>query len=310
MPVQSLLAGSGAKLRADDLLGFLVMSTVPDRMIDYNAIGREWAREGLDSDLMPEPGTPLDTFGLACTAVQTKRVKGAAEVILVQRASKDGKTYQITRSVMDADNRVVEYPKAMTFDFDPDQQTLRVTRREDYDALRALERRVRDNYKDFKTQIPGSKVRTAVRDTLRLLNATNYMGKGIYLVPRDGLAKLEALQRVLMAIYGPDAYLALIPMLDTKTNRNDLSRFHADDIKGRAEELMNLIRPKLKAGGVVRSDMLANVLRQNKELKAQRDKILEVVGKETDEVEAYLETVGEQIEAFMELANGREEVAA
>ena len=312
MPIQQLVAmKGGAKIHADDLLGFLVMYTLPDRMVGYKNIVREWANEGLDPDVMPGPGRPTDIFGLACAAVATKRTRGLQEIILAERASTDGTTYQITRSVRDNDNRIVEHPKAMTLHFDPHTQTLTVTKREDYEVLENLENLVRANYRNFRGSIPGSKVRTAVRGTIvNELGGTSYMGKGIYMVPRDGLRVLESIEKVLDTTYGGDAHMSLIPLLDTKRNRDDLSRFHADDIRERCETLMQQVGAKLKAGGGVRADLLANVKKSYREIRDQRDQIIELVGRETETVENELELLAEQIEAFMDMAGAPEEVAA
>ncbi len=310
-PLQTLLAGMPAgSIKADDLLGFLTMFSVPDRMTDLAAITYEWDRLGLAEDLKPAPTKPLDTFALACAAVATSRNNEAGESVLVKRASTDGTAYQITRELRDDLNRIVEYPKAMTLEFKPDTEHLTVIMREDYEVLRKLEERVRDNYHAYRGQVSGRKVRGAVRETIvDKLGGTNYMGKGVYLVPREGLRVLEALRDMLGAIYNGDAPVVMIPMLNTKPNKEDLSRFHADEIRERCEALMGTIGAKLRSGGTVRSDMLANVLKQNGEIKAQRDRIMDLVGRETQAVEDQLDLLKAQIEALMDL-DSKQAVAA
>lgn len=306
-PIQGLLAtGGGAKVRAEDLLGFLTMYSVPDRMVEYHEVVQLWSSEKLDVKVMPKPSKPVDVFQLACSAVETRRKRsGANEVVLAERLklSTDRCDYQITRSVVDSDANRVEHPKAMIVQFTLHGEQIKVTQLEDYGVLAPLEREIKSNYRAFKTQIPGSKVRTGIRETIvGRLGGTNYMGKGIYMVPKKALSVLESMQRVLDSLYGKDAHMSLIPMLDTKINRDDLSRFHADEIKNRTEALMATIADKLEAGGTVRSDMLGNVLDAEAELQNQRDQIVAMLGRETASVDARLKAVATQVAALLKLS--------
>jgi hypothetical protein len=308
-PIKGLIAVQGSKVDPKDILGFLTMYSIPDRMVEYHEVVKQWTKNSLDTGLLPKPGKPIDVFQLACSAVQSKRVRGAADEILAQRAflSTQECVYQITHSVRDSVAKLVDHPKAMSIKFVVNGERITVERREEYDALSALEQKVRTNYRDFKTQIAGSKVRTGVRETIvNRLGGTNYMGKGIYMVPSAGLPELEAIQVALAELYGGDAHISLIPMLNTDGNRDDLSRFHADDIRERSEALMATIAEKLKVGGTVRKDMLGNVVDEMKALKDQRDRIFQVIGTETAAVESRLKAVAIQVEALTALSAQKE----
>lgn len=316
-PIKDLIAVSaGSKVDPDSILGFLTMYSIPDRMVDYRDVAKQWATHGLPANMpgntndkiLPKVAKPIDTFQLACSSVATKRVRGAADEVLTQRAflSTEECVYQITHSVRDAANKIVEHPKAMSVTFVTNGERITVERREEYDALASLEQTIRDRFKEYKGQIAGGKIRTGVRRIIvEILGGTNYMGKGIYMVPKAGLKELESIKLALHGLYGDDAHVSLIPMIDTKGNREDLARFHTDDIRERSEALIGTMAEKIREGGTVRRDMFENVVKEARALKEQRTRVLELVGNETQAVEERMKIVSDQIDKLATLMAGQ-----
>lgn len=307
-----MLAVKNGSVTKDMLLGVMAMYAVPDRPVDGSALRAEWTREGLDTGLVPEARQPVHVFMEACRSVATGK-RGVPSANRVTEINADLVThdqaecvYQITRLVRDAAAGVIDHPKAMTLRFDKTTTDITCIPRdpESYQALAELEDRVRDHFNSNATRVPGNKVRNAVRETLIKSGGTNLRGKsgGVYFVPVAGNDTIEAMQRVLGALYGDDAYIHVIPWLNTEATQRIVKRHHVADVKARCEEMVAEIHNRLHNGKTpkVRKDFVANKMNDRMSLKRHAQEFEKLLGNQLDETREAISLLDDQIDKLLD----------
>jgi signal transduction histidine kinase len=306
-PLSELVAVPDGAVSNKHLLGTLQLSRVPDHGVDVDLVRTLMQREGLDPSMIPAEPKPVHVFGRACRAIETRRTAVGAKTRREQVDVREVLTnsaesvYQVTRVVVDEGNRVIDHPKAMRVVFDPTPRTIRAEPLESqhYDALRGLEDAIRESYKSNLGKITGAKVREVMRKVLRECHATPWTNAA-YFTPIEFQGRMQALHALVKGLYGDDGEFTIIPMLNSKALREELDRHHTRAVQAEATELMAEISERLKTPGNVRQEMVATKLAARKQLGEKRNRMAELIGRETDAINEAVRMLDEQLEALME----------
>lgn len=246
-----------------DIAGTLTNTRVPDAPCDVEQLRALMLAEGLDTSALPAPAkprSPVLDFQIACRSVETKRgrsVKGE-RVNVGEVVTNDAESvYQITRELVDADNRVIDHKKGMRVVYDKTQADpihVEPFAQEHYEHLKHLEADIRARFMSLRGTIPGSKVREIVRKQFKAIGATRWSStNSVWFAAIEHAATLEAIERVLKAIYADRAEFDSIPLPRsphmTRTVEQKVgAHTHID-----AEKLLAEIGAKLADGADVRS---------------------------------------------------------
>lgn len=320
MKAEMLTLMDGSQLDESDLMGFITLSTVPDRSVDGTKLNRLWRAEGLDPGLIPDVRKPVNDFQQACRSVETRRgaigSNGHRTEVKVDEVTNlgDDCVYQITRMVRDTNNRVIDHNKGMRLVFskplseiDPAPENCIAVEPLDkatYGAVKGLEDAILDHYRKNLAKVPGNKVRNAIRDLLHTHGAENLRRRsgGVYFVPIGGADTLEALQRVVQKLYGEDADLHVIPQAGTKAVQKMVAKHHTMNVQDDADAMIARISDRLKSGNKVRKDLLTNLMQQRRELGARRKEYVALLGGEQKLVTEKLTILDDQLDRLMEAA--------
>lgn len=307
-----LMAVKSGRLSQKSLLGVQTISSVSDRGVPLKMLQREWISEGLDIALIPEERKPVNVYQEACRLIATGK-RGVpsdnriTEILSEMVTNNEGEcVYQITRSIKDKTQRIIEHPKAirMVFNKFTGDISSEILDRDAAHALAGIEQKVLDHYNANVKMVPGQHVRTAVRETLLSLGATNLVkSASIYFVPIAGYSTVEALQRVLDNLYGGDAYIHVLPWLNTEAAAEIVEKHHTADVKSQCADTVAEIHNRLSTAGngapKVRRDYVANKINERRAL-AQRIKEYEsLLGSEVEEIKEALSMLDDQIERLM-----------
>lgn len=250
-----------------DVAGLLSNTRVPDSPCDVEQLRSLMTAEGLDTSMLPKvktPRSPVFDFAIACRSVETKRGKRGrtGERVAVGEVVTNGdeSVYQVTRELVDTQNRVIDHRKGMRVVYDKafaDSDPIRVEpfTAEHYDSIKHLEDEIRARFMALRGTIPGSKVREIVRKQFRLLGATRWSTtNSVWFVPTEHVATLEAIERVLKAIYGDRAEFDSIPLPRSPHTTRTVTDKVGGHVALDAEKLLAKIAGKLADGADVRND--------------------------------------------------------
>lgn len=306
----TVMAAAGGQIPQDALLGNLVLRRVPDASVEVGLARALMQQHGLDPALIPEAPKPVHVFGRACRAVETRRPKQQAKTHREQVDVREVVTnsaesvYQITRVLVDEANRQVDHPKAMRVVHSPDVVRpihVEPIDPDHYEALAALEGRIRDYYTANLGRVPGAKLREIVRKLLRDSKAVSY-GSAADFVPMEANATMAALKAVIEGLYPGEGRLTLIPLLNTDDLRDELDYHHTREIQDEVHDLMADMRERLAQPGNVRQDMLTNKRLQRRMLTEKCERMRELIGKETGAITEAMELLDMQLAALEERA--------
>jgi hypothetical protein len=324
IPKNAVAVSEGA-LDPDQFLGRLTLYTLPDQEVRGSKLLRSWAKHGLDVDALPEARQPVHIFQTACSSVKRRRATngtGDRMQITADEVADNGTCdYQIGVKVWDVANKVIEYKRDMLVTFD--KQTAQITT--DHDGsdprLSAVEQAIRDHFDANEKTVPGQKVRNAVRATLLRLGAQNVRRKagGVYFVPatymstRNGRAEalatkpvLDGLKGVLEDLYGGDADFHIIPLANADGEREMVRRHFVINANERAEALSLRAINRLREGSgkrAVRSDLMANLWNERRELLLAVDQFHDLVSIEEKDLKANLDELDKSMQKLQEFAD-------
>jgi hypothetical protein len=324
IPKNAVAVSEGA-LDPDHYLGRLTLYTLPDQEVRGSKLLRSWAKHGLDVDALPEARQPVHIFQTACSSVKRRRATngtGDRMQITADEVADNGTCdYQIGVKVWDVANKVIEYKRDMLVTFD--KHTAQITT--DHDGsdprLSAVEQAIRDHFDANEKTVPGQKVRNAVRATLLSLGGQNVRRKagGVYFVPstymstRNGRAEtlptkpvLDGLQNVLADLYGGDADFHIVPFANAEGEREMVRKHFVLNANERAEALSLRAINRLREGAgkrAVRSDLMANLWNERRELLLAVDQFHDLVSIEEKDLKKNLDELDESMRKLQEFAD-------
>jgi hypothetical protein len=322
---KNVVAVSEDALDPDQFLGRLTMFTLPDKEVSGGKLLRSWASHGLDPDILPEARQPVHIFQSACASVKRKRAtngSGDRMQITADEVDDNGTCdYQIGVKVWDVANKLIEYRRDMLVTFDKATNIITVDDVSGDPRMRAIEQQIRDHFDANAKTVPGQKVRNAVRATLHSIGAQNVRRKagGVYFVPAtymrtfNGVTDacptkplLDGMRDVLADLYGDDADFHIIPLANAEGEREMVRRHFVINANDRASELSMKAINRLRAGSgkrAVRSDLMANLWNERRELLMAVDQFHDLVEIEQKDLQANLRELDESLMKLQEFAD-------
>lgn len=324
IPKNAVAVSEGA-LDPDQFLGRLTLCTIPDREVKGSTLLRSWAKHGLDVNDLPEARQPVHIFQTACASVKQRRAHntGGERMAITADEVADNSTcdYQIGVKVWDVANKVIEYQRDMRVTFDKNTNAITVDDFSHEPRLRAIEDAIRSHFDANAKTVPGQKVRNAVRQTLLRLGAQNVRRKagGVYFVPTTYLVTvngrgethptkpiLDGLQGVLGDLYNGDADFHVIPFANAEGEREMVRKHFVINANERAAQLSMKAINRVREGSgkrSVRSDLLANMENERRELLFAVDQFKELVSVEQSDLEVTLRELDESMRKLREFAD-------
>jgi hypothetical protein len=261
--LQGMVAvGKGSKVK---LLGFITWFSIPQDPVKISALRKAWVLAGLDPTPLPRDQRAADVFKRAMRGQEGRitnpdRTITQTDVVDVVN-SEEEIVYQISRVVRDADNKVVDYPKALRAVFSKAHETIAfkplggVSR----DDVLPMMNGVQDYYDQNAKTVTGNKVRGIVRNFIQAdsdeqshrvgLSGENMRGQagGVYFVLERYSEELDGLAQALDELYPASrAYLYSVPLADGATERELIRRHHVasslDDAKKAIADVAKLLR--------------------------------------------------------------------
>lgn len=297
--------------------GFIVSTGVPDAPIDGAILKKAMLVEGLPTAMIPDVPSEVDAFMRACDAVKTKRVKGQKLTtrITVGRVKEDVTecVYQLTVEAVDKTNRVIDHPRAMLAVYDKAAPTGRSIRFESTDspkydgldpesALR-LQSAIHVHFDAHRGKLPGSRVRTILRESFRTMQATRWSNNNsVFYVPPEHADALDAMDRILTAVYGTNYEYTIGELKGTDRDMQTIADKHEASVRDEAEKMMAQLRDRLADPAQVRTNTLEKFMTQRAELAAQQTRMDALLGREQNIAEQALSLVDVQLAALTERA--------
>lgn len=299
------------------VLGYLTWFSVPDRPVSIKKLRKEWLLAGLDPQALPEDPRSLYLFKRAMRAQEGKVRTEDGGVIEtdVKDVLETGDLciYQISRVVRDADERQVDYPKAMRVVYNKQAQEMKfdplgeVPRGEILPMMEAIQ----DYFENNAKMIDGRKVRTVVRNFLKDdsdeqggivgLSGENLRGKGggVYFIAAKYKDELEALESALDGLYDDGAaYLHSVPLADSASERELVRRHHLNNTKHEIEEAMADVAKLLRSDRkhAVRSDVAAHHWRRLRALQRRAAEYKGLLKDENEDIDQATELLQKQLD--------------
>lgn len=304
-------------LPEDQLLGRLVIFSIPDTPVSGAKLVRSWNKHGLDVSTLPDARQPVHIFQSACRSVESRKQNGKNIETKVDEVLDNGVecVYQITRLVRDQAEKLIEHPKAMTLAFEKAAGTIEVRELEDYDQLAGVEEKVREHFEANAKTVPGQKVRNAVRDAITRVGAQNMRrrGGGVYFVPREWkngtvhptLPILESLQGVLADLYAGEADFDLTRFANGEGEHAMVRKHFAINAAERSQALMERAIQRVRTGPktAVRTDFLTNLHNERRALVGQVKQFEELVGFEREAIAQNLDDLDAALAKLEDLNN-------
>lgn len=306
----------GGELTLDHVMGFYVVSSIPDRGVSSAKLRKAWIGAGMDPALVPKTRKAVNAFQVACRSIETRRGNGNANgdhdslkqvEVRVDEVLENAAecVYQVTHLVRDKSNRIIEHPKAMRVIFDKHKQAIRWEPLDqlvmDSDALEALGRAIQDHFDANANKVPGAKVRDAIRRTLEGLNGTPIAKGKLWFAPKAGRNSLEELREALASVYGDeDAYeFSTIPVANDEGQKKLVERHFSVNVTDECNRLIADITERLKNGSGVRSDRLRNMLEDKRRIEQQVEKYRDMLDLSLGQVDEQVLLLNEGLERLV-----------
>jgi hypothetical protein len=300
-------------------VGFLVWFSVPDEPVALRTLKKQLVLAGLPVDLAPKDTKAVNTFKRAMREQDGRhRENGHLRENVVKPVieTADDCVYQLSTTVRNLEDQIIEYPKAMRVIFTKrdDEIHFNILGEVKRSELNPIVGEIEDYYEKNQSKITGAKVRTIVRNYLKNtpdeerdiqgLGGENLRGKagGIYFVPAKHKDELEAMAEMLEALYsGGRAYLHMIPMADTASTREIIRRHHQansiEELKEAIKEVSDLTGPHRERSA--RSDVIANKFAQYHAIMRRTSEYAQILDEDMAESEMLAEQLKKKLDRLM-----------
>jgi hypothetical protein len=289
---------AGGQLPEELLLGYAVISTVPDAPVRHDALYAAWSDARLSLDLVPRQRDPSSVFRAACRSVETRR-HTAADIehrteVKVDEISRSGGTasYQVTRLVRDVEGQVIEHPKAMrvTWMRGHDQLKIDPLEQDHYTALAPLAGEIQGAFSANKATITGAQVRQMIGAVLfGECSATSLRtGGGVTFVPPEARSTLDALRSVFEKLFDSRDLICL-PMVDSDYERQAVERHYTLNAVSQIDGLITTAMGHQRSSKSVRLDTLQRMEEQQVKFSATHRKYRELLNSELELVSTKVE---------------------
>ena len=302
----------GGDITMDHIIGFYTLFNVPDAPVAAAKAHRLWVAEGLPPQLLPNARESKHAFMSACKSIETRKrpEKGSAntgrmtEVKAAMVLENEYEViYQITHHVRDPEAGVINHPKQMRVRFEKYMETIEwdpLDKRINVDTLNDLGHAIERHFNENLKKLTGHRIRSAIRGLMQDLDGTNVRrkGGGVYFVPKDGMADLEALGRILAELYpNREGELHLIPCANADGEKEMIERHFSVNVSTEVDGLMAEVTEALTGNGDrrLRKDRVNNILQRRQQLAQHRQRYQKVLDTELEEVGEKVDLLDEQL---------------
>lgn len=312
------LAGKVAVAKGGDIkpLGHIIWFSVPDEGVSLNRLKKRWGLAGLELGVLPKDPKAVDAFKRAVREQEGRKVHGDRTVETDVRdvlENAEDVIYQVSRVVRDAQERLVEYPKALRVWYSKVTADIQGKKLGDTPTREALDmlNEIQEAFEKNGKQITGAKVRSLVRSYIKEdtdeqagtigLSGENLRGKagGVYFVLDKFTPDLEKLAEFLEELYTPKgrAYMHMVPLADGASERELIRRHHVtncmDEMQEAIGEVRELLREDRERG--VRSNVAAHHWSKLQRFRRRAAAYNEALHEEQEELNTHLELLNRQL---------------
>ena len=253
----SPLAGYGAGIRKETLLGWVAWYGISDPEVEYDALKNEFARLGLDEGALPAPLRPGDTFKRACRYAQESKIPipntDLYANVLIRKVAMDPDLLQWNMVVetVDSNGKKLDFDEVAELKFHKDTNKLEIVRTDwskqrGYTGIsnRAVQR-FRDEFTHAQTFIDSQTLRQTIRRQLDLMRAFLLRRNGsVYFVPKDQQEQAEALAELLEWV-GHGSGFHILPLIDTQKQREMIQGAFEDEVHESAQKMLGDLQDSL-----------------------------------------------------------------
>lgn len=298
------LQGGGIPVEA--LLGYAVISSVPDAPVRHDVLTEAWKDACLPEDLTPDKRPALGVFRSACRSVETRRHSSAdighrteVKVDEVVRR-KDYAAYQVTRLVRDSESEVIDHPKAMRVIWTPSTGvSVEPLEQSHYDALAGLETRIRQHYSDNLGTVTGAQVREMVARVLGGIGSIPLRSHGgvVFIPARPSVPDtLSAIRDVFEAIGIPGANFITLPMVNADYERRVLEHHYTMSAIDDIDLLIAEVSKHSRSQHTVRVDTMERIARKRGELARAHRTYKDLLSSELEAVSEKIDLLDDGID--------------
>lgn len=316
VPKNVVAVTPGGEITLDHIMGYYTLFTVPDEPVSASKLNRLWIAEGLPHDIIPNSRSAKNAFQVAARSIENRsrktdsskrRIEIEVDPVL---EDKDRIVYQVTKLARNPLNEQIDHPKAMKLTFDKNTELMSwdpIDRLSDMDEsdLSGLFDLIQNHFDRNAKKVPGSRVRSGIRKLLKEIGAVNIRkrsgGSGVYFVPKEGKDYLDSLETVIGELYEADAAeLHLIPTVSAAGQRELIERHFNANVSGEIDELMAEVTEALNnEDRNMRKDRVGNILAQRKFLGEHRERYVDLLGTNLEEMEVKLGLLDQQLESLV-----------
>jgi hypothetical protein len=250
------------QLNPDNLLGYLEFHALPDLQIRKDDLATLWKKHGLPHEFLPGEIRPCDAFRRATTAAQGEvqaNWNGGSQYnarLLVREVKSDaGEIVRLlVREIVDSKNEVLDYGTAGKITFMRNSGTVKtectwgLLSEYGYDGVL---RKMSDTYNDFTAFHSRDTVRNLTTRVLRSTNPVSIVshssGKFVPKRSKAMLSNLKGLPQDLRKYAKEqDCGMEILPIIDTKDQRELVARRASIELTGELDEVMSDFADYLK----------------------------------------------------------------
>lgn len=322
MPKRALKGVVATHAATDATMGNLVTSTHPDEPKNATTVIRAWAAAGLNPDDLPDVRTATDVFMAACRSVETPKRAAGAEQVVVNRVKLDSEVcvYQLTRLVRDTGVEEITHHESMTLRFTKRDEQITVVEMEDYASLQGLEADVRAHYARHPKDIPGPKIRNAVRTLIERIGGQNLRRKagGLYFVPLthrthdaqgrpvdvDNQPVLDGLKAFFEAMWNGRGDFYTIPLQSADAHQEMVAKHFSLNVNKALEETRDaaIQRARQGKGRGVQQTLLTRLYNDRRKYVQQIETFEQLVSLEKSDITANLRDLDKALADLQKIA--------
>lgn len=245
------LAGYGAGIRKETLLGWVAWYGISDPTVEYNKLKDKFHELGLDEQALPAPLRPGDSFKRACRYAQASKLPipgtdNYANVLIRKVAMEaDLLEWHMVIETVDSEGRKLGYDEVAALRFRKDTNTLDIDRTDfskgkgytgiSNDAVA----RFKEEFVFAQTFIDSQTLRQTIRRQLDMMRAFLLRRNGsVYYVPKDQESKAVALADLLEWVGGGSGF-HILPLIDTDKQREMIQGAFEDEVHESAQKMLS-----------------------------------------------------------------------
>jgi hypothetical protein len=299
-------------------VGYVTWFSVPDEPVALRSLRRELISHGLPKELAPKDTKAIHAFKRIMAEQDGRHRENGhyrENVVKMVTETPENVVYQVSTTVRDLKDQVIDFPKAVRVIFIKREETIRFNKLHDVDRREAMpiQEAIEEAYEANLSKVTGAKVRTIVRNYLSStpdeergvvgLNGENLRERagGIYFVPAKYSDDLENLAAMLDKLYHGKAFLHMIPMADTASAREIIRRHHQanalDELKTAIKKVSALSGPERERSA--RSDAIANGFANYHSIQRRVAEYREILGEELEEAEDLSKMLRKKLDRLM-----------